>query len=47
VSDGGVRTEILTASARAERSQKMTAMLYGVPIRAVRDAVAFETQFPA
>jgi uncharacterized protein (DUF433 family) len=45
VSDGGVRTAILAASAAAEKSQKTTAQLYDVPLRAVRDAVYYETQF--
>jgi len=47
VSDGGVRTEILVASARAERSQKLAARLYDVPLRAVRDAIEYETRFLA
>lgn len=44
VVDGGVPTAVLAASAKAERSQKMTALIYDVPPRAVRDAVYYETR---
>ena len=47
VVDGGVPTRILAASARAERSQRLTATLYDVPLRAVRNAVYFETKYLA
>jgi uncharacterized protein (DUF433 family) len=42
VAKGGVPTRVLYFSARAERSQKAAAAIYDVPLRAVRDAVAFE-----
>jgi uncharacterized protein (DUF433 family) len=44
---GGVPTRVLAASARAERSQRLTARLYDVPLRAVRIAVYYETKFLA
>jgi hypothetical protein len=47
VSIGAVPTHVLAASARAERSAVVAARLFEVPVRAVRDAVAFETQFLA
>jgi uncharacterized protein (DUF433 family) len=45
VTEGGVPTRILASSAKAERSQRMAARLYDVPLRAVRNAVHFETRF--
>ena len=45
--EGGVQTRILAASAKAERSQRMTARIYDVPLRAVRHAVEYETKFLA
>lgn len=42
VDDGGVQTRILYSSAKAERSQRMAAMIYNVPVRAVRHAVEYE-----
>lgn len=47
VSDVGVPTAILAAAARAERSQATAALYYDVPVRAVRDAVAFEKRLVA
>ena|SRR5260221_10390162 len=47
VSIGAVPTSILAASAKAERSVLVTSRLYEVPVRAVRRAVEFETQFLA
>jgi uncharacterized protein (DUF433 family) len=47
VADVGVRTSILAASAKAERSQELAAQYFDVPVRAVRDAVDFERQFAA
>jgi uncharacterized protein (DUF433 family) len=47
VIEGGVPTRILAASARAERSQRVTSRIYDVPLRAVRNAVYYETKFLA
>lgn len=47
VSRGGVQTRVLAASAQAEGSQKIAALVYDVPVRAVRDAVEYETRFLA
>lgn len=45
--DGSVPTFVLAASAKAEGSQKAAAAIFEVPVRAVRDSVAFERQFAA
>lgn len=47
VSIGAVPTLILAASAKAERSVIVTSRLFEVPVRAVRRAIEFETQFLA
>lgn len=47
VLDGSVPTRILAASARAERSKKMTAWVFQVPVGAVEAAVKFERRFAA
>jgi hypothetical protein len=47
VKPGAVPTSILANSARAEKSLARTAALYDVPVRAVRDAVAFEKNYLA
>lgn len=47
VSAGAVPTRILAASAKAEGSATITSRLYEVPLRAVRHAVEFETEFLA
>jgi len=47
VSIGAVPTYVLAASAKAERSVMVTSRLFEVPVRAVRHAVEFETQFLA
>jgi hypothetical protein len=47
VSTGAVPTRVLAASAKAEGSQTIAARLFEVPLRAVRDAVEFETKFLA
>lgn len=47
VSTGAVPTYILAASAKAEQSVMVTSRLFEVPVRAVRHAVEFETQFLA
>ena len=45
VVEGGVQTRVLVASAQAEKSQRLAAALYDVPLRAVRHAVEYETTF--
>jgi len=47
VSIGAVPTSILAASAKAEKSVLVTSRIFEVPVRAVRRAVEFETQFLA
>lgn len=45
--DGSVQTRVLAAAAKAERSQKIAAWMYRVPLRAIRDAVQFEKRYAA
>jgi uncharacterized protein (DUF433 family) len=40
--EGGVRTSILAACARAEKSQRAAAAFFDVPVRAVRHAIEYE-----
>lgn len=47
VSEGGVPTRVLAASAKAEKSRRTAALLYDVPLRAVNHAVEYETQLSA
>lgn len=47
ISPGGIRTEILSRSYRAEQSIDMVADWFAVPVEAVRDAVRFEEDLGA
>jgi uncharacterized protein (DUF433 family) len=45
--DGSVPAEIISEAAKIEGSPEKVAKLYGVPLLAVRDAVAFQQQLAA
>lgn len=45
--EGSVATYIIAAAVRAENSAERVARWYGIPLRAVRDAVEFEGQLAA
>jgi uncharacterized protein (DUF433 family) len=47
VTQGGVPTEILHQAVEVEGSPERVAKLYEVPLKAVRDAIAFQTQLAA
>ena len=47
VTQGGVPTEILSQAVKIEGSPERVAKLYEVPLKAVRDAIAFQTQLAA